>query len=357
SRRSRSPGFTVIELLVGITIIVILIALILPAVQAAREEARKTQCRNNLKQLGMAFHSYHTTHSRFAPTQIMTFYGSPPWGNPQPRNHTWISMLLPQLEQENLYKAIDFSAPMWNPSTSQSQLLPGGKQVISELLPVLQCPSDPGFSGNTQAAHGIAHTNYAGNMGWDWHYRGHHWASGPMQNGSAGTMIGQITDGTTNTILLGEVSTAGFTPDPGVPAQLKNGGGHLRDNLPGNAVFRAALIAPQSHSDVMDKAAMAFFPQKWQGQVWVNPDGQTNGFWWRSAPYVFQPTYLASFGLNTEYRGATSVHTAGGHFLLCDGSVRFISENIDGAHQLSLWFALHTYTGGTQVGQPIIGDF
>ena len=94
-------GFTLIELLVVIAIIAVLIALLLPAVQQAREAARRSQCKNNLKQLGLALHNYHDTHQTFPPQGIWAFGTT---GNYQPRSYTWIDMILPQLEQAPLYQ-------------------------------------------------------------------------------------------------------------------------------------------------------------------------------------------------------------------------------------------------------------
>jgi prepilin-type N-terminal cleavage/methylation domain-containing protein len=352
--KKMARGFTLIELLVVIAIIAILIALLLPAVQQAREAARRTQCKNNLKQLGLALHNYHDTHGRFPPTQIMVHYNGPGNTNPVPRNHTWISLILPFLEQSNLYQAINFEAPMHDPANG-FQLLPNGRPIVSEVIPGLQCPSDPAFSGDTGISHGMAHTNYAGNMGWDWHYRGPHWAQGPFQNGSPGTIIRDFKDGTSNTIMLGEVSAGGFQPNPGQPSHQANGG-RLRDNVPQNSVFRAALIDTGSNGDVMDSAALRGIGQVGT-RTWVRPDGASAGYWWKAAPYAHPPTYLACFGINNNWPGASSMHVGGGQFLMGDGAVRFISENIQGAQQPSLWFALHTFNGGTQAGQPIVGEF
>ncbi len=351
----RRRAFTLIELLVVIAIIAILIALLLPAVQQAREAARRTQCKNNLKQFGLALHNYHDVHNRFPPTQIMTYYAGPGNTNPQCRNHTWMSLLLPYIEQASLYQAIDFNAPMHDPATGQFQTLPNGETIVGKTIPGFQCPSDPGFGGSTGISHGIAHTNYAGNMGWDWHFRGPHWASGPFQNGTPGTRIEEIKDGTSNTIILGEVSTSGFQPRPGAPGHQAMGG-MRRTNLPNNSVFRAALIDTGSNGDVMDSAALRGLGQVGT-RVWLRPDGQSASYWWKAAPYAHPPTYLACFGMNNNWPGASSVHTGGGQFLLCDGSVRFLSENMQGAQQPSLWFALHTFNGGTEAGQPIPGEF
>src|SRR5437879_8676456 len=92
----RRLGFTLIELLVVIAIIAVLVALLLPAVQQAREAARRSQCKNNLKQLGLALHNYHEAFSVFPPESIWALDSASP---KQPRNYTWIVMLLPQLDQ------------------------------------------------------------------------------------------------------------------------------------------------------------------------------------------------------------------------------------------------------------------
>ena len=113
-RTRRKRGFTLIELLVVIAIIAILVALLLPAVQQAREAARRTQCKNNLKQIGLALHNYHDTHGRFPPTQVMVAYLGANYTNPVPRNHTWMSLILPYLEQGNLYSSIRFDLPMFD---------------------------------------------------------------------------------------------------------------------------------------------------------------------------------------------------------------------------------------------------
>ncbi|MGV2334987.1 MAG UNVERIFIED_CONTAM: DUF1559 domain-containing protein [Planctomycetaceae bacterium] len=134
--RAQGRGFTLIELLVVIAIIAILVALLLPAVQQAREAARRTQCKNNLKQLGLALHNYHDTHGRFPPTQIMTAYLGPNNTSPQPRNHTWVSLVLPFLEQANLYQSINFNLPMFNQATNTYQLTSTGQPIVATKLPI-----------------------------------------------------------------------------------------------------------------------------------------------------------------------------------------------------------------------------
>lgn len=257
-------------------------------------------------------------------------------------------MILPYMDQAPLYNQINFSAPMWNQTTMTWQTTSSGQPIAATVIPGLQCPSDPGFSGNTSISHGVAPTNYAGANGWDWWYRAAHPVSGVFQNGG-NTRIRDITKGTSSTIMVGEVSVQGFEPPAGVPGHLRNGGGRIRGGGAGNAVFRAALIAPQTNSDVMG------------AYNWTRPDGAAGtagGFWWKSSPYMCQPTYLSCFGMNNNWPGPSSVHVGGGHFLMGDGSVRFLSENLQhsGAWDTnSLWQSLHSTS--LQPGMIIPSDF
>ena len=356
--RRRRLGFTLIELLVVIAIIAILIALLLPAVQQAREAARRTQCKNNLKQIGLALHNYHDTFGTFPPTQIMTYYGGPGFSNPLPRNHTWISMILPYFDQSPLYNQINFSLPIWDDTGSGifsgPQMTTDGKSIPGTIIPGLLCPSDPGFGGSTAISHGLAHTNYAGNMGWDWWWRGPDVHSGPFQNQGM-TRIRDITDGTSNTVIVGEVSTQGYAPKPGIPGHVHMAGGAPRGGGSANAVFRAALVAPQTNSDSMSFGAIGIGSAR-AGQVWVRPDGQQTGFWWRGSPFACQPTYLACFGMNNNWPGASSVHVGGAHFLMADGSVHFFSENMQGPGMggsgPTVWGALHGFADHVVVNNP-----
>lgn len=344
--RKTRHAFTLIELLVVIAIIAILIALLLPAVQQAREAARRSTCKNNLKQIGLALHNYHDTHGTFPPTQIFTYFpGTPNTAGGLPRNHTWIAMILPFVDQAPLYNQINFSEPMWDQATMQYQRDQGGSDIVAKVLPTFQCPSDPGFNGNTSLSHGVAHTNYAGANGWDWHFRAAHPVSGVFQNGG-NTRIRDITKGTSSTIMVGEVSAQGFQPNAGVPGHLRAGGGQIRTGGAGNAVFRAALIAPGTNQDRM------------AGSNWTRPDGAVQGFWWQASPFMCQPTYLTCFGPNNNWPGASSRHVGGGQYLMADGAVRFITENIQHSAAWptnSLWQSLHSTS--LQPGMVIPTEF
>ena len=122
----KSTGFTLVELLVVITIIGILIALLLPAVQAAREAARRLQCSNNLKQLGLAIHNYHSVHNCL-PMACGDF-------NSNPNTGTWTCAILPYMEQQGVYDRFDHNKVMLDPANAQAVLI---------VVPAFTCPTDP----------------------------------------------------------------------------------------------------------------------------------------------------------------------------------------------------------------------
>ncbi|WP_144983060.1 DUF1559 domain-containing protein [Gimesia aquarii] len=341
-RNKRSQrGFTLIELLVVIAIIAILIALLLPAVQQAREAARRTQCRNNMKQIGLALHNYHSTYKTFPPSAIYR-YPNIDNGGTTPLNFSWITMILPYFDQAPLYNSINFSQSFW------PQLDGNGNRIASTLLPQLLCPSDPGYGKANR--HEVAWTNYAGAEGYDWHRRQGHRLSGIFE---ILTPVGvrDCVDGTSNTIIVGEVSAHGHNT-----GAIRTGGtGNRRRGNDG--VFRASLLATNSNGDVN------------VGPL-LDPEGTPRGgspataTWWRSSPFAFQPTFLAAWGPNANWPGSGSVHEGGAFYLLADGAVRFISSNIDTGpwpattiplsdpRSGGVWMALNTYNG-----TEILGEF
>src|SRR5258708_2555504 len=129
-KKGSRRGFTLIELLVVIAVIGVLVGLLLPAVQQAREAARRMSCRNNLKQIGLALHNYHGSHNVFPPGYVSNFDASgtdtgPGWG--------WAAMILPQMEQRPLFDAVNFNTPIEAPSNQTNRL-----GVVGGFL----CPSD-----------------------------------------------------------------------------------------------------------------------------------------------------------------------------------------------------------------------
>src|SRR5262249_3540753 len=137
-RSRRQKGFTLIELLVVIAIISILTALLLPAVQQAREAARKTQCKNNLKQIGIALHNYHDVHNVLPPAYLYLPGGGGQQGPPDPTNGdagpgwAWGMLILPQMEQTNLHDAFNVNLPSWDPTNATA---------ARTTLPVYNCPT------------------------------------------------------------------------------------------------------------------------------------------------------------------------------------------------------------------------
>jgi prepilin-type processing-associated H-X9-DG protein len=155
----------------------ILVALLLPAVQAAREAARRTSCSNNLKQIALAFHNYHDTHKTFPPAYIPDEDGNP--------KHSWRVLILPFLEQQALYEQYDFNEP-WD---SPNNLIVGNTAI-----PVYCCPSNPAQS---MLPNGTSYMVVTG--------------PNTVFNGGQATSIREILDGTANTILVVETAGSGVT--------------------------------------------------------------------------------------------------------------------------------------------------
>lgn len=339
-RRGQQRGFTLVELLVVIAIIGILVALLLPAVQAAREAARRMSCSNNAKQIALALHNYHDTYQTM-PLETNWAYRDA-GGAWLPRNYSWLAMTLPFIEQGTLADQIDFRYPLWG------QLAADGRAVYAVPISVLRCPSDPGL-GPVESSHGMAVTNYAGAEGFDWWNRRNDPMGGVFTFQTA-TKFADITDGTSNTIAFGEVTSYGYK-DGG---HLRCGTGRPRTSA-GEAVFRPALVSPP-YSDSQGSAGMGY----------PSPDGannpQTSWAWWRAGPHAYKPTYLHCFGINAEWPGTCSAHPGGAMFGMCDGSVQYLSQNIDYPGEnipsiaytrgAGVWGALNTKRGNETVVIP-----
>ncbi|QDU40966.1 putative major pilin subunit [Maioricimonas rarisocia] len=328
----KKPGFTLIELLVVIAIIAILIALLLPAVQQAREAARRSQCKNNLKQFGLGLHNYHDVHGMFA------IGGTPNVGNNPTAASSccsgwprvgWQVRVLPFMDQAALYNALDFSLPEAYLS------MVDGKEARRHNVPYTICPSYDGdrfeggsaewaistYTGSTGAAspssvtatcnifdafrepgksinptYGGAQTVGARTSG----------ASGMFTRNGAPIRMRDVTDGTSNTIFVGEQ----------MPKCVDHDGNWWVQNGSGNA--HGITLAP------------------------INTMS--------TCPGVSNPEFPACTNTN-EWQlswGFRSQHAGGAHFLMVDGTVRFLNENID--HQM------YQYLGGKGDGNTI-GQF
>ena len=309
-RPVRPRAFTLIELLVVIAIIAVLIALLLPAVQQAREAARRTQCKNNLKQIGLALHNYHDTYLSF-PASIIWIGGFVPTGNmsgnEQFMGPSWLVGLLPYIDQAPLYNRANFNVGLTNGANAQ---------LVSAHLPALTCPSD------SFAVAGNKCTRF-GNGGWG---RGNYGASGYGDAGSVlmravpvsdrGIMgyngwnsMAACTDGSSNTVASWEIRAGLVATDPrGTWANGRCGGGTLMYCL--NRGFNGGTtttgdcygINEGTHNDGDDVWGCNQDTPQGMG-CWGNGDGQA---------------------------GPKSLHVGGVHALMTDGAVRFISQNLDG---------------------------
>jgi prepilin-type N-terminal cleavage/methylation domain-containing protein len=351
-RRSNRYGFTLVELLVVIAIIGILVALLLPAVQAAREAARRMSCSNNLKQLGLALHNYHDTHKQFPPEAI---YGNgviDSSGFQGPYHYTWLFQLLPFIEQSPLYESAAMEYPAWIGPDGNPQAF------ISAQIDTLKCPSDDGPS-NISVSHNLAYTNYAGSEGFDW-WGGSRTINGVLpayggqceqqrvanlpkdgdminifQQVTNGYDIGDIKDGTSNTIVISEVTFQGYKWGK---SWCGVAGGEPRVGS-GEAVFRVAFLAVCSGAYPIECNNQAGGGTRY---AWRDPSGGTT--WWFPAapPHPNMPTYISAFGPNNEWPGPSSNHPGGIQSARADGSVGFVSQTIP----WHIWMQLNAMKDG-----------
>ncbi len=297
-------GFTLIELLVVIAIIAILIALLLPAVQQAREAARRTQCKNNLKQLGLSIHNYHDTHDIFPLCYGQGGYNTTNIGV------SWITMVLPYFDQAPLYNTCRFGVPLSDPDNTKAS-----QTVITALL----CPSDPGSGsagGNLPNRSNVNDTravsNYKGVAGNNWGWGGF------TESDLVGQHAGQ-TDG------------------------LDRGNGILFRGA--NAAFRKNITL----TSVKDGTSNTLMVGE------ALPDKCTHSWWWWfngttatcGVPlnYYQNNTFAATdWGRNYAF---ASEHEGGAQFSMADGAVRFVSENID----KSVYRGIASLRGGETIGE------
>ncbi len=321
--RRRRAAFTLIELLVVIAIIAVLVALLLPAVQQAREAARRSQCKNSLKQLGLGIHNYHDTFTKLPSQRSGAALGAPSTFG----QVSWICMILPYIDQAPLYNLINFldqsNAPLCVIG-GQNSGPPNNLLARQTVLPVLLCPSNPqattvtgqngqiGWASDNLSG---ARNDYVGNLGWmnaphrdcyqipGQNYGNEGWSNNAqfdgLLNGNNGVFgwngcigLRDITDGTSNTFAVVENM-------------------HWNNKTqPSNVQIDALWMSPYAVCSLKN-------PINW------NPNGDIRCDQW------------------------SSLHVGGAQGVLCDGSVRFVSENL--AWQVRM--AIATRGMGETVGQ------
>jgi prepilin-type N-terminal cleavage/methylation domain-containing protein/prepilin-type processing-associated H-X9-DG protein len=266
-------GFTLVELLTVITIIGVLVALLLPAIQGAREAARRTSCRNNLRQIGIALHGYHGVHGFFPPAYLgdVNTWTGPHW--------SWSTFLLPYLEQQPLYDVLGVTTQVFGYGATFAPPCPATQTPLS----VFVCPSDNGPALN--ASKGLhAKSNYRAVEG----SQGTTTVTYDLLGSENGVFylnscisIAAITDGTSNTLAIGECSL-----DPS--------------------------------------------GQTYVGALWAGMRGMDGGFiyisdtmWWIDS----DPLYCID---GQAVQAFSSRHLGGAHFVFADGSVHFLQASIDG---------------------------
>ncbi|VTR99596.1 DUF1559 domain-containing protein [Tuwongella immobilis] len=321
-------AFTLIELLVVIAIIAILIGLLLPAVQKVREAAARMRCQNNLKQMGLAIHNYESANNLFPPALVNSgrapagatsaFYPGQPWAT---YNHTGFVFLLPYIEQENLFRLYVMTVPGSNSNVSGNALAPGlasghpNVTVASTKVPIYTCPSDKdpelvnrGLGADFYSGIGYR-SNYLFGTGaftdYDAESANSSAAAGAFGNNSK-TKMADIIDGTSSTIAVGE------------SVQVKTGTGTSN-------VF---------------------------GPYW--------GYGTHTSVHGRTPAGDARFHINARFDSTctngpacvyawvfSSYHTGGANFVMCDGSVRFLTSSMNYATLV----AMNTKAGGEVISE------
>ena len=299
----KSNGFTLVELLVVIAIIGILVGLLLPAVQAAREAARRMQCSNNIKQLALASHNYHDTHKKFPIGQHL--YGNTTGGVFRGLGYNWSFALLPFIEQSSIYNQFDNRFPVFEKTITKNGLLAGTP------LAAFSCPSDlkpptieltseainPAVTSSYKAVNGAYNNGYSNLTNTDQVA-----FNGTFERDSRAVFgMTNLTDGTSNTIIIAETKWG------------MNASKRTRTYVYGASDPTTTFATGASECSFVN--------------------GQTPMNW------------VITVAVSSANRTAGSFHPGGAQFAFGDGSVHFISENID--HTASAYFAAAPYMQGS----------
>ena len=340
---SRRGGFTLIELLVVISIIAVLIALLLPAVQSAREAARRAQCNNNLRQLGLAAQNYHSSHNVFPPGSIPAPQNAP-GQNGAGSVTTWLSwsaqsMLLPYMEQRPIYDACNFS---WNPRTDIGQAvnLTARETVINVFL----CPSDP-VSGQGSI------NNYMFSMG----AAANTQANTPSGLFAAARAYGlkACPDGASNTVMAAE----GLVADLSLPARYLGNAltgvsaGTFANTNRATAAEAEVFLAAAAQQAQAGSLTLANPGRGWRWAIGQAGHTLFNHLQTPNDPkYPFGGFRIGCAGCEMDASasiGASSGHPGGVDVLFGDGRVAFVKDSVD----RGVWLAIGTRNGRETIGQ------
>ena len=334
TRAKRSKGFTLIELLVVIAVIAIIVALLIPAVQTARELARKTYCVNNLKQLGIALASYSTTYDVIVPGRI--------WRKSQDcneqsvfsgcQNTTWFALLLPFMEETNLSNSFNY---LLGAEGGFPNGLFANSSAMTVKVNTVMCPSDRQETFSPQfpnvSTFKLSRGNYAANWGngiWLQIDMGFKAPLLQLQSafGHSGNLsLAQVTDGLSNTVFLSEI----------LQGRDADGRGLLWSSMSGSSIYMTRFT-PNGFRDLTTLGSRSAINT---GDALLEPYCVNEPS--RSLPCIADTT------LGRTFAGSRSFHTGGVTTLFGDGSVHFVKNNINHL----IWVGLNSISGGESMAE------